>query len=125
MMEFTLTRVVMAICGMLVLAAVIPSVNSLYDSEKSLELQEQTECICRMIDAFDVSETDEMILFLSTILPPDCSVSMDGHFVTVYDGDTSYRCDTRCQIISDRDSYGRNDCLRFTKDDRTVIIESL
>ena len=52
MMEFTMTRVVMVVCGMLVLAAVIPSVNSLYESEESIELQEQTECVCRMIDAF-------------------------------------------------------------------------
>lgn len=125
MMEFTMTRVVMVVCGMLVLAAVIPSVNSLYESEESIELQEQTECVCRMIDAFSDSETDEMVLFLSTILPPDCSVSMEGYFVTISDGDDSYRYDTGCILISDKDNYDRNDCIRLTKDDGAVIIETL
>ena len=39
MMEYTMARVALAICGVVMLAAVVPPVTSLFDSEESADMQ--------------------------------------------------------------------------------------
>ena len=125
MMEYTVTRVVTIICGVLLIATVLPPVQSLFDDGESSEMQEQSQNICRMIDTFYTSEADEMSLALNTVLPNGSYMVMGGHFVTVFDGDREYRYDTVHELMPDRDSYGTDDILRFTRNGDTVIVETL
>ena len=125
MMEYTVTRVVTIICGVLLIATILPPVQSLFDDGESSELQEQSQNICRMIDTFYTSEADEMVIGLNTVLPEDSYMTVDDHFVTVYSGDGEYRYDTVHELLSDRDSYGVDDILRFTRNGGAVNIESI
>ena len=125
MMEYTVTRVVTIICGVLLIATVLPPVQSLFDDGESSEMQEQSQNICRMIDTFYASEADEMVLSLNTVLPGDSYIVMDGHFVTVFDGENQYRYDTVHELVPDRYSYVTDDILRFTRNGDSVVIETL
>ena len=125
MMEFTLARVVTVLCGVIILAAVVPPVSSVYDNGESAEMQEQTELFCRMLDSFYASEADEMTLCLNSVLPQQSSVSFRGYIVTVTDGEAEHVYNTDHIVIGDRGCYDGNDYVRITKDDSTISIETL
>ena len=125
MMEYTVTRVVTIICGVLLIATILPPVQSLFDDGESSEMQEQSQNICRMIDTFYISEADEMVVCLNTVLPKDSFMTMEGYFVTVHSNDTEYRYDTVHELTPDRNSYGTDDIVRFTRNGDAVMIEAL
>ena len=125
MMEFTLARMTMVVCGVIILAAIIPPVSSLFDDEQSAEMQEQSEKLCMMLDAFYASEADEMVMCLNSIIPPQSSIIVDGYLVTVIDGEKQYTHCTEHPINSDRSDYNSNDYVRFSKNDSFIMIESL
>ena len=125
MMEFTLARLTMAVCGVILLASVIPPVASLFENEEDAGMQEQSEVLCRMIDAFYQSEADEMIICLNTVLPQGSSVSIDGYLITMIDGEDGYTFNTEHPVISDRGVYSGNDYVRFTKNSSCVMMEAL
>ena len=125
MMEYTVARVVTIMCGALLIASVLPPVQSLFDDGESAGLQEQSVRICMMIDTFYDSEADEMVLSLNTVLPKGTTLSMNGHLVTVSADGSEYISDTVHEIVSDSDRYWVNDILRFTRDDGKVMIESI
>lgn len=125
MMEYTLARVVTIVCGVALIASILPPVQSMFGETETTEMQEQSQNICRMIDTFYDSEADELVISLSSLLPADSYVTMDGYFVTIYDDDAEHRYDTRYQMVADSDHYNANDILRFTRDDSKVMIENL
>ena len=125
MMEYTMARVTMVFCGVMLLAAVVPPVASLFDDGEQNGMQEQSETLCRMLDSFHDSETDEMTLCLNTVLPKSTSVGMDGYFVTVIDGERQYRYSTEYPLESDREIYTNNDYIRITKNGDSLVIEAL
>ena len=125
MMEFTLARVVMVHCGIVLRAAVVPPVSAIYDNGESAEMQEQTELFCRMLDSFYTSEADEMTLCLGSVLPQHSSVSVDGYLVTISDGENDHIYNTEYTIESDKDVYTGNDYVRILKNGDSLIVESL
>ena len=125
MMEYTLARIVTIVCGVALIASILPPVQSMFDESESTEIQEQSQNICRMIDTFYDSEADELVISLSSLIPSDSYVTMDGYLVTIYDGGSEHRYDTRYQLVSDSDHYDANDILRFTRDDGKIMIENL
>ena len=125
MMEYTMARVAMVMCGAILLAAVIPSVTSVYDECETAVMQDQSETLCRMLDSFHDSEAEEMTICLQTVLPQNSSVMMEGYFVTIIDGDSQFRYNTEYTLESDKDLYKNNDYVRVTKDGDSLIIESL
>ena len=52
MMEYTLARIVTIVCGVALIASILPPVQSMFDESESSEIQEQSQNICRMIDTF-------------------------------------------------------------------------
>ena len=125
MMEYTLARVVVVMCGAILLAAVIPPVTSVYDNGESAGMQDQSETLCRMLDSFHESEADEMTICLNTVLPQTSSVIIDSYFVTIIDGENQYRYNTEYTIESDKGVYTGNDYVKITKDNDALIVESL
>lgn len=125
MMEYTLARVVLVVCGVALVAAVISPVTSVYDNGESAVMQDQSETICRMLDSFYASEAEEMCFCFDSLLPMDASVYMDGHIVKIVSGEQEYVRGTEVTIVSDRDHYDSNDCVKVLKDGSSIVIESL
>ena len=125
MMEYTMARVAMVMCGVILLAAVMPPIASMYDGGESAVMQDQSETLCRMLDSFHDSEAEEMTICLQTVLPQDSSVVMDGYFVTIIDDDNEYRYNTEYVLESDKGVYTGNDYIRITKNNDSLIVESL
>ena len=125
MMEYTLARVVIVMCGVILVAAVIPPVTSVYDNGESVGMHDQSETLCRMLDSFHESEADEMTICLNTVLPQTSSVIIDSYFVTIIDGENQYRYNTEYTIESDKGVYTGNDYVKITKDNDALIVESL
>ena len=125
MMEYTMARVAMVMCGAIILAAVLSPVTSVYDDGESAVMQDQSESLCRMLDSFHDSEAEEMTICLQTVLPQNSSVMMGGYFITIIDNDNQYRYNTEYTLESDRDVYTSNDYVRITKNDDSLIVESL
>ena len=125
MMEYTMARVAMVMCGVLLITAVVPPVTSLFEEGETSSMQEQSEMLCRMIDSFHDSEAEEMTICLQTVLPQNTSLMMDGYFITITDGEKQYRYNTEYPMESDRDTYTSNDYIRVTKQGSTITIGSL
>lgn len=80
MIEFTLSRVCMCICGVLMLAATVGYLGMLEDQREDRADQELADDIASMLDSFQTSKLEELYLEGSSILP-------SGDFrVTVADG---------------------------------------
>ena len=125
MMEYTMARVALAICGVVMLAAVVPPVTSLFDSEESADMQYQTENICRMLDTFHDSAADDMMLSMNTILPQSSSLKIEDRTITMIDEDNEYRSYTEYPVIADKNIYTKNDCVSITKCDDSIVITTL
>ena len=125
MIEYTMARIVLITCGVLMLSAVVPPVTALFEDGESAEMQDQSESLCRMLDSFIGSDADEMTFCLRTVLPQNSSVSMDGYFITIIDGEKTYTYNTDCIIESDKDIYTSNDYVRLTKDNGTITVTML
>ena len=125
MMEYTLARMVTVTCGVLLLAAVLPPVTSIFDEGQSEGMQQQSETLCRMLDSFRESEAEEMTICLNTVLPQNSSVMMDGYFVTIICDESEYRYNTEYTMESDRDHYTSNDYIRITKNTDSIVVEIL
>ena len=125
MIEYTMARIVLITCGVLMLSALVPPVTALFEDGESAEMQDQSESLCRMLDSFIGSDASEMTFFLRTVLPQNSSVSMDGYFITIIDGEKTYTYNTDCIIESDKDIYTSNDYVRLTKDNGTITVTML
>ena len=80
MIEFTLSRVCMCVCGVLMLAAAVGYLGVLEDHREDRADQELADDIASMLDSFQTSKLEELYLEGSSILP-------SGDFrVTVADG---------------------------------------
>lgn len=80
MIEFTLSRVCMCMCGVLLLAAAVGYLGMLEDHREDRADQELADDIASMLDSFQTSKLEELYLEGPSILP-------SGDFrVTVADG---------------------------------------
>ena len=80
MIEFTLSRVCMCVCGVLMLAAAVGYLGVLEDHREDRADQKLADDIASMLDSFQTSKLGELYLEGSSILP-------SGDFkVTVTDG---------------------------------------
>lgn len=121
-MEFTLARVVLAICGILLLAAVIPPVTDIFENREDCELQEQSDSIADLFDSFYVSEVDTMTLCMNEILPScDSTIVFDGNILTLRSGEKEYRSAVRYGIV-DKVSFGSDDIVICKKTDEGIIL---
>lgn len=125
MMEFTLSRVVLSICGVAMLAAVISPVTAIYDGGEDAGYQEQCDAVAAMIDAFYESESDYMTICVNQIIPGGVSLEIEGHFVSTVRGESTYRSLTSREVISDETSFGNNDVIKLTRRGDGVVITKL
>lgn len=86
MMEFTMSRVALCICGVVMIASVTGVLSGIYDMETSDQDDRLVQRIGYMLDVFEASDVDEIILDGSTILPTGYSLSVHDGFVELTDG---------------------------------------
>ena len=126
MMEFTLSRVALMVCGVIMLAAVTSPVSSIFDEKEESCIQQQSENIAGMLDLFYESQADEMVICLSDMIPSaGIGLIFDGRFVELNDGNSSYRSAMRYVVESDDTVYNVNDIVRLTKTDGSILVERM
>ena len=92
MMEFTLSRVTISICGLILMAAMIAPVIHVFEESEEQNLQAIADKTAGLIDRFERSKADTMILSMGDILPgPSFSMTMENGILTIDDGERSYR----------------------------------
>jgi len=124
-MEFTLSRVTLGVCGIVLLAAVLSPVTSIYDEREDVSLQEQCDLLAEMIDTFYYSDTDNMTLNLNSILPSaTCTLTFDGQIVKMTSEDKEYSSICIYSVSAD-DIYDSNDIVKFTKINGEVIAKKI
>lgn len=122
MMEFTLSRVVLAVCGILLLGAVISPFTVSEDNFVSEMYQDEADSIASAVDSFCESQQDISMIDMGRLLPTeDCSLSFDGRMIVLSDGKNEYTAFCSCEIESDRESYDSNDMVFLKKEDGKVV----
>ncbi|MCL2143579.1 MAG: hypothetical protein FWH44_04910 [Methanomassiliicoccaceae archaeon] len=126
MMEFTLARVCMSVCGLVLLAAVIVPVTGMYESKTVSTESNVSEDIGKLVDGFYYSEMELFIVPMSDILPDTSSyIEFDGHVIIMTTARGIYKSGTNALIISDGTPFRYGDAVRFTKSDGTITAERL
>ena len=90
MIEFTLSRVVLCSCGVAMMLCVTGALAGIYDSETSATDGDLADRISHMLDVFDSSETDEIILDGSMILPEGYHLRVKENYVEIYNGESKH-----------------------------------
>jgi len=127
MIEFTMSRVCMSICGLVLLAAVIVPVTGMYDSKTVTMESGSADDIAKLIDSFHYSETETFTAAMSDILPNSSSyMELKGHTVILTTERGTYRAAVNADIvIKDGIVFGHGDIIVLTKADGAVIAEKI
>jgi len=114
LIEFTMSRVILIVCGMAILASVAIPLQSFYDEKYDHSMEDAADRISFVLDEFWASEADTMTLRGWEILPSsDCFVEIEGHDLIVHMKDRSYR-----SIVSksmERTVIGHGDIITISK----------
>lgn len=127
MMEFTLARVCMSLCGIMLLAAVVAPVAGMYGSGTVSAESNIPDGIASVADSFYRSEMDTLTVPMSDLLPDVRSyVEFSGNLITLTTERGVYRSGTNIPIVvADGGPFGHRDILRLSKADGSVVIERL
>jgi hypothetical protein len=87
MIEFTISRVVLCACGVILLVSVTGVLEGIYDLDRSDEDERLVQRIGYMLDAFESSDVDEIFLDGTSILPEGYSLKVRNGFVELYSDD--------------------------------------
>ena len=90
MMEFTLTRTAMCICGVMLMMAVAGPVTDVFEDREAEMYAEAGGSLSDAIDAFGEGEAEYMVLDLALYLPKGSSVSLRDNVATVETPDGEY-----------------------------------
>ena len=127
MIEFTISRVCMGICGLLLLAAVMVPVTGMYESRTVRMESDSSERIASLIDDFYYSKMEVFTISMGDVLPSTASyVEFDGHLVTLTTERGTYKSGTNIAVsVDDGTVFGHGDILRLSKNGDTVTAERL
>ena len=91
MLEFTMSRVSLFICGAVLLSITIIPVSGIFDERSDADMLDATDQIATMMDSFWSSDSDTMTVRGWDILPSaDCSLSLNEHTVTINKNGKTY-----------------------------------
>ncbi|MCL2607294.1 MAG: hypothetical protein FWD92_01880 [Methanomassiliicoccaceae archaeon] len=125
MMEFTLSRVCMGVCGLILLAAVVVPVTGMYEKQIANMESDASYDIASLIDCFYYSEMECMTINMSDILPVQSYIEIRDRRLTLTTENGEYRSWTRVTMISEEDTFGYGDIVRISKCADAVIFERL
>lgn len=121
MIEFTLSRVVMGFCGLIILASLLYPLSAVYDSKEDVDLQSQCDNISDIADAFGNSGMWHMELQGTDIIPEGCTLTFYDRTVTLTCGDREYHSLISYRIYSS-ETFTADDILLFMNDDVSVSV---
>jgi hypothetical protein len=90
MMELTISRVALCACGLILLASVSGALTGVYDSDRSGMDDGLAERLAYMLDVFESSEMDEIVLDGTRILPEGSRLHVHDHIVELDIGDEGH-----------------------------------
>ncbi|MCL2786462.1 MAG: hypothetical protein FWD81_04500 [Methanomassiliicoccaceae archaeon] len=126
MMEFTIARVCMGICGLILLAAVVVPVTGMYESHTVSMESDIPDEIAYLIDDFYYSKMDTFTVPMSDILPnPSSYAEFDGYLVTMTTERGTYKGGTNVLMMTSDGVFGYGDILKLSRSSDTVIMEKL
>jgi len=97
LLEFTMSRVALCICGAILLGAVAVPFSAICSSDGDVRMTETADSIAETIDGFYRSEADTMTLRGWDILPnAGCSFRVERGFVILCDGEKEYLSPVSC-----------------------------
>jgi len=86
MMEFTISRVVICVCGITLLVVISGAVSSIYGSQEADADVHTAERLAYMLDAFEYSDLDAIVLEGIKILPEGYHMEVHNGFVELDNG---------------------------------------
>ena len=114
MIEFTMSRVALIICGLAVLAAVVVPLQSFYDERYDRSMENTADKVAFILDEFWASEADTLTIRGWEILPSsDCFIEIEGHNLIVHMKGKSYR--SLMMKSMDRTTIGHGDAVTVSK----------
>ena len=123
MMEFTVSRVCLSLCGFMLLAAVIVPVTGMYESDAVGMESLIPEDMASLIGDFHYSEMDILIIPMSDILPDTASYAEFGEYtITITTGRGSYSYESNIRMIS-YGAFGHGDVIMLSKLNGAVTAE--
>ncbi len=94
-MEFVVSRAVLCIGGVIMLVAVAGAVSGMYDMGVDDNDRELTERFAGVLDSFESSQMDVLILEGPGLLPGDCYVSVHDGLVELFHGEATHIAETK------------------------------
>lgn len=125
MMEFTLSRVILCIAGVLILGALIVPVMDAFEERNYESYQDQSDRIASMFDTFYTSDVDEITIHMDRILPQDCQMGLEGNVLTLYHDEKGFRSMIIANAEPDSEMYGRGHTITLTKDRDNIVIRTV
>lgn len=83
MIEFTISRVAMCICGMVILGVGICIMDGISDDREREAMQSLSDEISSILDDFWNSDLDRIVLPESTVPYPGCTLHVSDNLVTL------------------------------------------
>ena len=124
MMEFTLSRVCMSVCGLIILGVVMIPVTGMFEDSSDADIQSLTDNTGRMLETFDRSGADVMTLSMKDILPDhSCSMRMENGMVIIMKNEKEYRTSIPWNI--DTETYRYEDVIEIRKISDGVSVRRL
>ena len=125
MMEFTLSRVILCVAGVMLLGALLIPVMDMFEERDDVSYQNQADNIASMIDTFYTSNVDEMTVNLDKILPQGCEIGFKDHVLTLYHNEKMFESLIDARAETDSESYGRGSIISMTKDGDDIIVREI
>lgn len=120
MLEFTMSRVVLCICGAVLLGAVAIPFSGICSSNEDVQMTGAADSIAEMVDSFYRSEADKMTLRGWDILPgAGCSMRAEGHILILEKDGKEYRSLISC--VSEGFSLSYNGTVTLEKSDAGIV----
>ena len=125
MMEFTLSRAILCIAGVLMLGALIVPVMGAFEDRDDGSYQDQSERIASMFDTFYASDVDELTIHMDKILPQGCEMGLDGNILILYHNEKGFMSMIVTNTDPDSERYGRGQTVTLTKAHDSIVIRTI
>lgn len=87
MIEFTMSRVVLCICGVMILASAMAVMDSSEERTTDILDSDVADRVVRILDTFEASVAQELVLDGRDVLPSeDCILEVTDHIVSLESG---------------------------------------
>jgi hypothetical protein len=114
MMEFTLSRVCMSVCGLILLSVVMIPVTGMFEDSSDSDVQDLADNTGRLLETFERSGADVMFLEMKDILPDHSySLRMENGMIIITEKGKEFRTSIPWNV--DTSAYQYEDVIEIRK----------